>query len=263
MQYFLENHIYIVKYAFLMFFVSILIFLLIGWLYGRYRVSHSDKVATGDSLSTAIYGLTALVLAFSFSSATDHYDKRMSLIHDQAHVLKQVYKSSNYLSSTDRLMIQNNLKQILTLRISKYQNIKSMDELDRNNDALEASLTSLNEEINKAIARAPASTKDLADTILRTQLSHLIDIFQEGVLNGKRHPPQIIDRFLFALLSTGALLSGYMMAVKKEEEWFLTSLYLGLMGISLYVIFALEFPHLMHNPELMNEDFLKLQRAWQ
>ena len=98
---------------------------------------------------------------------------------------------------------------------------------------------------------------------MRTQLSHLIDIFQEGVLNGKRHPPQIIERFLFALLSTGALLSGYMMAVKKEEEWFLTSLYLGLMGISLYVIFALEFPHLMHNPELMNEDFLKLQRAWQ
>lgn len=263
MQPFLENHLNLVEFVPLLFFFSILIFLLIGWLYGKYQVRRSDKVVIRDSLATAIFGLSALVLGFTFSSATEHFDHRVSLIHEQAYVLEQIYQSSDYLNPTDRVMVKNTLKQILALRVSKYENIKTLNDLDVKNEALAKTLNTLNEDITKAIPRAPASTKDLADNILRPQLTHLLDTFQEGILNGKRHPPPIIERFLFTLLSIGALLSGYSMAVKKEEDWFLTVLYLGLMGFALYVIFALEFPHLLLNPQLMNADFLKLHAAWQ
>ena len=156
-----------------------------GWLYGRYRTRTTEHVVVRDSLATAIFGLSALVLGFTFANATDHYDKRTSLIRDQAHSLKQVYQSSNYLNPTDRVAVQNTLKQILKQRISKYENIKKMDDLDANNNVLTQSLNTLNEEVNKAISRAPVSTKDLADNILRPQLTHLLDTFQEGILNGK------------------------------------------------------------------------------
>jgi len=263
MHSFLENHLNLVQFAPLIFFVSILIFLLIGWLFGRYQIRRSDKVVIRDSLATAIFGLSALVLGFTFSSATDHFDNRVSLTHEQSYALKQVEQSSEYLNPTDRIIVKTTLKQILSLRISKYENIKTFNDLDANNDALTKALNTLNEDINQAISRAPASTKDLANNILRPQLTNLLDVFQQGILNGKRHPPPIIERFLFALLSIGALLSGYSMAVKKEEDWFLTVLYLGLMGLALYVIFALEFPHLLLDPQLMNADLLKLQKAWQ
>jgi hypothetical protein len=260
---FLGNHLNLIEFVPLIFFISILVFLFIGWLYGRYQVRKSDQVVIRDSLATAIFGLSALVLGFAFSSATEHFDHRVNLIHEQSYVLKQVDQSSEYLNPTDRATVKNTLKQILALRISKYENIKTLDDLEANNELLAKALTTLNEDVNKAIARAPASTKNLADNILRPQLTHLLDVFQEGILNGKRHPPPIIERFLFALLSIGALLSGYSMAVKKEEDWFLTVLYLGLMGLALYVIFALEFPHLLLDPQLMNSDFLKLHTAWQ
>jgi hypothetical protein len=263
MSNFVENHLDIVKYAPEIFFTSILAFLLIGWLFGRYRTRTTEHVVVRDSLATAIFGLSALVLGFTFSNATDHYDKRISLIRNQAFSLKQVYQSSNYLKPADRITVQNTLKQILDLRISKYENLKKMDDLDAHNDVLAQSLNTLNEEINKAIGQAPASTKDLANNILRPQLASLLDVFQEGILNGKKHPPAIIDRFLFALLSIGALLSGYSMAIKKEEDWFLTALYLGLMCFALHVIFALEFPHQLQDPNIMNADFLKLQKVWQ
>lgn len=263
MHIFLGNHLNLVEFVPLIFFTSILIFLFVGWLYGRYQVRRSDEVVVRDSLATAIFGLSALVLGFAFSSATEHFDHRASLTHEQAYTLKQVDQSSEYLNPADRIIVQNTLKQILALRISKYENIKTLDDLDANNDALSKALNTLNENINKAIPRAPANSVDLANNILRPQLTHLLDVFQEGILNGKRHPPPIIERFLFALLSIGALLSGYSMAAKKEEDWFLTALYLGLMGLALYVIFALEFPHLMLDPKLMNADFLKLQKAWQ
>ena len=121
---FVENHLDFVQYAPLIFFASILSFLLIGWLYGRYRTRTTEHVIVRDLLATAIFGLSALVLGFTFSNATDHYEKRMSLIRDQAYTLKQVYQSSHYLSPTDRIMVQNTLKKILGLRISKYKNIK-------------------------------------------------------------------------------------------------------------------------------------------
>jgi len=258
-----ENHLNIVQYAPQIFFASILMFLLIGWLFGRYRTRTTEHVVVRDSLATAIFGLSALVLGFTFSNATGHYDERISLMREQAYALKQVYQSSNYLNPTDRVKVQNSLKQILSQRMSKYEGLKTMDDLDVHNDALAKSLNTLNEEINQSIGRAPASTKDLAASILQPQLASLLDVFQQGILNGKKHPPAIIDRFLFALLSIGALLSGYSMAIKKEEDWFLTALYLGLMWFALHVIFALEFPHQLQDPHLMNADFLKLQKVWQ
>jgi hypothetical protein len=263
MNYYIGNHLYIVKYAPLIFFSSIILFLLIGWLYGKYRVKNTDKIVVRDSLAAAIFGLSALVLGFAFSNAAEHFDTRMTFIRDQASIAKQVYQSSIYLNPADQAIVQNELKKIISLRISMYENIRTFDELDDNLDALGKSLNTLNEEVNSAIPRAPNSTKDLANSILRPQLTHLLDIFQAGMLNAKHHPPAIIERFLCALLSIGALISGYSMAAKKEEDWFLTLLYLGLMGLALYVIFSLEFPHQLQNPLYINADFLRLQKAWQ
>ncbi len=260
---FIGNHLNIIKYAPFIFFTSILTFLFIGWLLGRYRVSHSESIVVRDSLATAIFGLSALVLGFTFSNAADHFDTRISLIRDQANIVKQVYQSSAYLSSQDRVLVQNTLQQIVNKRISAYENIKSFDDLEANLEEMGRLLNKLNEEINQAIPRAPNNTQGLADTILRPQLTHLLSVYQAGILNAKHHPPVIIERFLFALLSIGALLSGYSMAVKKEEDWFLTALYLGLMGFALYVIFSLEFPHQLQSSEYINADFLKLQKAWQ
>ena len=263
MPFFIGNHLSIVKYVPIIFFSSILTFLLIGWLYGRYRTRTTEHVIVRDSLATAIFGLSALVLGFTFSNAAEHFDTRMSVIRDQANSVKQVYQSSNYLNPKDRSIVQNTLRQMITLRVSVYENIQTFDDLDGKTDAMGKLLNELNEEVNIAIPRAPASTKGLADTVLRPQLTHLLDIFQTGILSAKHHPPVIIERFLFILLSIGALLSGYSMAIKKEEDWFLTVLYLGLMGFALYVIFSLEFPHQLQDPQFINADFLRLQQAWQ
>jgi hypothetical protein len=49
------------------------------------------------------------------------------------------------------------------------------------------------------------------------------------------------------------------MAVKNEEDWFLTFIYLGLMGFALYVIFALEFPNELFPYDSFNADLLRAQ----
>jgi hypothetical protein len=51
------------------------------------------------------------------------------------------------------------------------------------------------------------------------------------------------------------------MAVQKEEDWFLTVLYLGLMAFTLFVIFSLEFPNQLFSYEVINSEFLRFQRS--
>lgn len=260
MHYFMENHLNVVKYAPYIFLVSILIFLGIGWLFGKYRLRASDKVIVRDSLAAAIFGLSALVLGFTFSSANDHFDQRVSINRAQADAMTQVYQSSKYLNTADQNAVRNNLKEILADRLEIYQEVHSFKALNENLDRLGQKLNEFNELMMLSIPRAPANTKDLADKILRPQSDHLMEVFKNGMLNARHHPPAILERFLFALLTVGALLSGYAMAVKNEEDWFLTAIYLGLMGFALYVIFALEFPNQLFPYDAFNADLLRTQK---
>ena len=50
------------------------------------------------------------------------------------------------------------------------------------------------------------------------------------------------------------------MAVKKEEDWYLTLLYLALMAVTLYVINCLEFPNALVSFDVLNRDLLKFQK---
>lgn len=260
---FIGNHLNIVKYAPLIFFISILTFLIIGWLFGKYRLRSSDKVIVRDSLAAAIFGLSALVLGFTFSGANDHFDKRISLIHAQADAISQVYQSSKYLGPKDQIEVHNSLKVILADRLALYKEVNTFDDLNENIARLGNKLNEFNELMMLSIPRAPIGNRGLADKILRPQADNLTVVLRDGMLNARHHPPVILERFLFALLSIGALLSGYAMAVKNEEDWFLTFIYLGLMGFALYVIFALEFPNELFPYDSFNADLLRAQTLMQ
>jgi hypothetical protein len=260
---FTGNHLNIVKYAPLIFFASILIFLFIGWVFGKYRLRKSDKVIVRDSLASAIFGLSALVLGFTFSGANEHFDKRISLIRAQADAITQVYQSSKYLNPRDQIEVHNSLKEILADRLAMFQEVNTFGALNANITRLGDKLNEFNELMMLSIPRAPIGNKELADKILRPQADNLMEVLRDGMLNARHHPPVILERFLFALLSIGALLSGYAMAVKNEEDWFLTFIYLGLMGFALYVIFALEFPNELFPYETFNADLLRAQTLMQ
>ena len=260
---FIGNHLNIVKYAPLIFFASILTFLLIGWLLGKYRLHTSSQVIVRDSLAAAIFGLSALVLGFTFSDANDHFDARVSIMRAQADAITQIYQSSKYLTPKDQIEVRNSLKEILDDRLELYQDVNTLADLDANIARLGNQLNEFNELMMLSIPRAPIGNRELADKILRPQADHLMQVVRDGMLNAKHHPPPILERFLFSLLSIGALLSGYAMAIKNEEDWFLTALYLGLMGFALYVIFALEFPNQLFPYESFNADLLRTQKLFQ
>jgi len=256
-----SHHIWLIKYAPLIFLLAITAFLLIGWCFGKYRVKTSESVTIRDSLVTAIFGLSALVLGFTFSSACQHFNDRMAGTRIQALLLENTYDFCTYLNAEDKATAHKLLLGILQSRLAFYRNIKSLDQFDDRISDFRSQLNGFNELMTLSISRAPSENKVFAEKLLGPQSAQLLDAFKAEILNSKNHPPPIIEGFLLVLLSTGALLSGYAMAIKKEDDWFLAGIYLALIGLTLVVIFYLEIPYQLMDHNVMNCDLLRVEKV--
>jgi len=260
-NYLVLNHLSFIKYLPLIFFLAIVLFLIIGWLHGRYRLKHNTNVVIRDSLAASIFGLSALVLGFTFSSANDHFNRRINVVRAEAYSIERVYQSTKYLLPQDQIAAKKALDQLVQIRLNTFIDVKTEQDLDKHLSTLRDQVNVVNETILSAITRAPAATQNFANKILGVQLGDMIQAFTDGNLAAKDHPPAIIERCLLVLLCVGSLLSGYTMAIHKEEDWFLTSIYVGLMGFALFVIFTLEFPNQLFSYDAVNTELLRIQHT--
>jgi hypothetical protein len=82
-----------------------------------------------------------------------------------------------------------------------------------------------------------------------------------GAIKIKTHPPPLMMRFLYVLMCVVSLLIGYTVAAKGENDWFLATIYVLMMGHGLYVILSLEYPNLLMPFEQIKEAFLLLNNS--
>lgn len=236
-----------------------LVGMLVIFAWGRHGVS---GVAVRDSIVAAIFGLSALVLGFTFSSAANRYSIRVDSIRAQAQILADVYGSLKYLAPSDQVELKKSLNDLLTLRLTMYKNANNRLDIDQGSGKISAATRKISEETIIAIRNAPAGSQALANEILMTQVRSLSTIFAVGIINTKSVPPAILMRYLYGLLCVAAFLIGYTMALKNESDWPLASLYIILVGFSLYVIISLELPNLLMPYDEINREFLMLKESF-
>ena len=252
----------LVRYAPVFFAISIAFFMAIGWYFGHFRMARrSGGVVVRDSLVAAIFGLSALVLGFTFSSASSHYDTRIEAVRTQASSIKDLYGSLKYLQPNDQKTIQKSLVELLDLRLVAYENIQAMSDIDHASNKVSALVGKINEEVIGASLRASPENMPMVSQILIPQMNNLVTVFKVGTLKTKSHPPTLLMRFLYILLCIGALLIGYTMAVKHESDWFMAVVYVLIMGYGLHVILSLEYPNLLMPYGEFNRDLLLLKSS--
>ncbi|APB98178.1 hypothetical protein [Polynucleobacter asymbioticus] len=242
---------------------SIFVSTAVGWYFGRSRLKKhgKDSIVVRDFLVTAIFGLSALVLGLTFSGSTSRYVSRMDMNRIQAQTLQEVYGSLKYLSPSDQVEIKRSLNELVALRLTIYKNINDISDLEVGSKKILNITRKIQEQVTEAVSRTSPNNKLLAQEVLIPQVRSLASSFFTGIINAKSHPPELLMRFLFALLCIGAFLIGYTMVVKNEIDWLLATLYTVLVGFSLYVILAMEAPNLLMPYEEMNRDFLLLHNT--
>jgi len=263
MHSFFESNLHIAQYVPFGLIIAIIIFTAIGWSIGLYRLRKYGQsgAVIRDSLATAIFGLSALVLGFTFSGSASRYVDRMDAIRVQAQALQEVYGSLKYLSGNDQVVVKKSLDDLLDVRLAAYQNIKTMSDIDSGAAKIMAATRKIQENITQATLNISSEKKAFVTGLLTPQVSNLAAVLAAGVIDTKSHPPSLLLKFLFALLCIGAFLIGYTMVLKKETDWLLAFLYTILIGTSIYVILSLELPNLLMPYEEVNRDLLLLKDA--
>jgi len=260
MQAFIVEHMGLNRLSPLIFVISILLFIGIGWVFGEYRLKKQNgAVPIRDSLVTAIFSLSALVLGFAFSTATSNYYSRIDTNRAQASAIKEVYVSVKYLNPVDQQDLKRTLKELLAFRLEALHNTITPVQLNRNGEQVISLVRKINEDTIAASQRVALENRPLIDQILNPALINLTTVFNKGVLKMKSHPPELLMQFLFILLSIGGLLIGSTMAIKKEHDWFLAILYVALIGVCLYVILSFEYPQLLMSHQQIDDDLFHLK----
>lgn len=217
----------------------------VGWRIGRYfSVSYKvSNAGASDTFVAAIFGLLALLIAFTFSGASDRYDQRRELIVKEILTVGTAYMSVDLLKQEDQPRIRGLFKSYIDHRITLYQNVLDAAALETKFQAQSA----LANQLWQAAVKAVNETGDLQKLVaarLLPEISTMFDAVDEQRLAMKFHPPRVIWQALMLLALIGSFLSGYGMGIEQKRDWLLNVAFIVLMAGAIYVILNLEFPRI-------------------
>jgi len=193
----------------------------------------------------SIFGLSALVLGFTFSNASNHYDDFLRGMRSQTSAIKELHTSTKYLQPSDQAAIKQSLAELLDFRLNAYQNIRARTDLDIVLNNMAAQVRQINEDMTKAVVKAPLENQPVIANFVISQMRTLSENFSSSGTHARSHPAVLLLSFFYLLLCVGSLLIGYTMAAQRENDWFLSLLYIVLLGGGFYIIFSLEFPNVL------------------
>lgn len=235
----------------------------IGWRWGRYVITHLHASVTHASgtLRDAIFGLLALLIAFTFSGASDRFDHRRDLIGKEVEAIAGAYAAVDLLSVDDQPKMRDLFRAYVDHRITLYQPPFDLAAMEQRFKAQSDLGRRLWAGVVAATTEAPPERQAIVAQLLTTTAA-LFGAFDDQRLAMKFHPPPIIWISLMSLALIGALVSGYNMGLDQKRDWFLTAAFVLLMVGSIYVILNLEYTRVGHiSMEDFDQEFVRLRQT--
>jgi hypothetical protein len=225
-------------------FVAIVVLLEVGRRLGLRRVAREGEAAQAgtSALAGAVYGLLALLIAFTFSGATSRFDSRRHQVVEEANAIGTAYLRLDMVSPAAQPALRDSFRRYLDARIAAYRKLPDIDAAR----AELARATELQGEIwTQAVAacRAPDSHPSLT-MLLLPALNQMIDITTTRTMATKIHPPAIIFVMLVLLALVSAVLAGHDLARAGPHNWLHRLGYATILSLTVYVIIDIEFPRM-------------------
>jgi cytochrome c oxidase subunit IV len=227
--------------------IAMLLMVEIGWRIGAYLSSKysAKKVDSSNTFLTAIFSLLALLIAFTFSGASDRFDHRRELIVLEVSAIGTAYQSIDLLSHKDQPQVKELFKQYLDSRINLYKDNETLSELHLEKKV--AAHNAIGNQLWKAVVRAVEDTvypQKLVAAQILPKVSDMFTTSENQRLASKFHPPEIIWQALLILSFIGSLVAGYNMGIEKKRDWLVVIIFSILMAGTIFIIFSLEYPRI-------------------
>lgn len=213
----------------------------------RIGIRHQKK---GTELSSAgltavdgaVFGLTGLIIAFTFSGAASRFDARRQLILQETNHIGTAYLRVDLLPLAYQSTVREDFRGYLDTRIAFYRHGFSDPEASRADFAQSVALQ------GKIWADAVAGCRELnspaTTSLVLSSLNEMIDITTTRAVATETHPPFVIYWGLLVLVLASSFLAGYGLADAKKPNWIHLVVYAAVTAAVVYVIFDLEFPRM-------------------
>ena len=206
----------------------------------RTRTS-GESFKADETIVGAVFGLLALIMAFTFSGASDRYDHRRELIAKEVSTIGTAYASIDLLPTGDQPRLRESFRELVDERINLYQEIVRRNGYEKRLEQFEKIRNQLWTEAVRSVKKTPFPEKLVAAQIL-PEISDMNDALDNQRLAMKMHPPKIIMQSLLALILIGAFVTGYNLGLTNKSDWLLIPLFVILMAGTYYVTVNLEYP---------------------
>ena len=221
--------------------VMMLVSMDVGYRIGRKRKS-SDAQTSIEVIGTvdaAVFGLLGLILAFTFSGASDRLILRRAQIVQEANAIGTAYLRIDVLAQSDQPAIRELFRSYLEKRIEVFDKFA-----DRaaSKAALEKAEQLQRNIWSRSVASCRADPKPDACLLMLPALNEMIDITTTRTMATQTHAPWVILMLLILLAFTGAMLSGYAMSRQTTRSILHMLLFSLVVSAAVYVVLDLEYP---------------------
>ena len=205
------------------------------------RRAGTHKLRPDEISVSAIFGLMALLLSFTFSGAYERFDERRNLLLKEYNTISSAYATVDLLPAAQQPKIRDEFRELLDQRIVLYKYahdpqafIQRVAEFDRVSDLL----------WKDAVAAVDATPypKNLIAAQLLANLNEMSDALEQRRMSLKQHPPVAIYTLLILMIITGAFVAGYNQATSETRDWALVPVFVLFNVAVVYITINLEYP---------------------
>lgn len=211
----------------------------IGHRQGELRLAEGATGQLKGVVETPVFGVLALLLAFSFYGANGRLDYHRQLTLDEANAISTAYLRVDLLPRGQDA-VRASFRAYLDTRIELYRHSGEEPATTRGRAATAAIQAQIWREANAACppTDCPAATANLVYASLNT----MFDLATKQMISTRLHPPEVVFAMLFALALVGTFLIGFDLAGVKPRSWAHILTLPVLFSLIFYVILDIEFP---------------------
>ncbi len=219
--------------------LTTIVAIVVGYQIGR-RTKHRSEDDVAISVAEAsVFGLAALILAFSFSLAATRYANRADLIQHESDSIGTTYELAGFLPPTEAVAFRNNLRSYTQTRIAEYEHLNDDSALSSDKAALRHDLYAM------WVISATRAQRD-PHNIQYAQLLQALDetqaLAETQSVTLKAHIPTAIIELVVVVAIASAMLWGYMFGILNRPYVLLSILYALLLSAVLYTIIDFDRP---------------------
>lgn len=212
-----------------------------GFRLGLCRSDGSDDADHSHcgALQTAMFGLLALLLGFTFLMAVSRFDTRKELVLDEANAIGTTFLRSKLLPAAQRDAVPGLLKSYVAARLAFHNASNDRARLD----AVNADASLIEEQLWALSAAAAAQDQRSVTTGLFIQsLNDMIDIREKRQVALDNHVPEAVIYLLLAVSATALGLLAYGCGLSKKRRLRSNALFALLIALVLMTILDIDRP---------------------